>query len=43
MIGLRRGDRSVIVTIGLSRRVAEGLAGHIADVIGGALSIESGS
>ena len=41
MIRLRQGDHSVIVTIGLSQRAAEGLAGHIADVIGGALSIES--
>ena len=41
MIRLRQGDHSVIVTIGLSQRVAEGLAGHIADVIGRALSIGS--
>ena len=41
MIRLRQGDHSVIVTIGLSQRAAEGLAGHIADVIGRALSIGS--
>jgi hypothetical protein len=38
MIRLRRGEGTVIVTVGLSQRAAEGLAGHIADVIGGVLS-----
>lgn len=35
MVRLRRGDHSVIVTLGLSEVAAEGLADHIADVIGG--------
>jgi hypothetical protein len=35
MIRLRRGDHSVIATLGLSEVAAEGLADHIADVIGG--------
>ncbi|MGC8513974.1 MAG: hypothetical protein ACP5P1_13230 [Acidimicrobiales bacterium] len=38
---VRRGERTVIVTVGLSQRAAEGLAGHIADVIGGVLSTGS--
>ena len=34
MIRLRRGEKSVIATIGLSQVAAERLADHIADVIG---------
>ena len=33
MIRLRRGDQSVIVTIGLSRIAAEHLADHIAEIV----------
>ena len=33
MVRLRRGDRSVIVAIGLSRTGAEHLADHIAEVV----------
>ena len=35
MIRLRRGEQSVIVTVGLSQLAAGSLADHIADVIGG--------
>ena len=34
MIRLRRGDASVIVSIGLSKSAAERMAEHIAEVIG---------
>ena len=35
MVRLRRADKSVIVTVGLSQIAAERLADHIVDVIGG--------
>ena len=35
MIRLRRGEGTVIVTVGLSRGAAEHLADYVADVIGG--------
>ena len=33
MIRLRRGDQSVIVTVGLSRTAAQHLADHIAEIV----------
>jgi hypothetical protein len=33
MIRLRRGDRSVILAVGLSRTAAEHLAEHIAEIV----------
>jgi hypothetical protein len=35
MVRLRRGDRSVIVAIGLGRPSADHLAGQISDLLGG--------
>jgi hypothetical protein len=33
MIRLRRGDKSVIVNVGLTRTAAEHLAAHIAEIV----------